>query len=177
LVWKDELMKDLYIVRHGIAVEPGTPGIPDDERPLTPKGEKRMRQIAHGLRMLDLKLDRIITSPLPRARGTAEIIADALGVRELLETSNVLQAGTSAATVERWLRERTEDRLMIVGHNPTLSDLLSLLVLGSTQPTICDMKKGGIAALAQEAGAKDLYELHWIAPPRLIRGLMDGGGA
>src|SRR5271170_1619495 len=98
-------MTDLYIVRHGIAVEPGTPGIPDDERPLTAKGEKRMRQIALGLRTLDLKLDRIATSPLPRARATAEIIAEALRARELLETSNVLQAGSSAATVERWLRE------------------------------------------------------------------------
>ncbi len=43
------LMNELYILRHGIAVDPGTPGIPDDERPLTPKGEKRMRQIARGL--------------------------------------------------------------------------------------------------------------------------------
>ena len=145
-------MTDLYIVRHGIAVEPGTPGIPDDERPLTAKGEKRMRQIARGLCILDVKLDRIVTSPLPRARATAEIIADALDVRELLETANVLQVGTSAATVERWLRERTEDRLMIVGHNPTLSDLLSLLVLGATQPPICDMKKGGIAALGRRRG-------------------------
>src|ERR1700733_2653754 len=113
------LMTELYIVRHGIAVDPGTPGIPDDERPLTPKGEKRMRQIARGLRMLNLKLDRIITSPLPRARATAEIIADALDARKILETTNVLQTGSSAATVERWLRERTEQRLMIVGHNPT----------------------------------------------------------
>ncbi len=176
MVWKDELMTDLYIVRHGLAVEPGTSGIPDDERPLTPKGEKRMRQIARGLRMLDLKLDRIVTSPLPRARVTAEIIADALDVRELLESSNVLQTGSSAATVERWLRERTEDRLMIVGHNPTLSDLLSLLVLGATQPSICDLKKGGIAALGRNAGGKELYKLHWIAPPRLLRGLMDGEG-
>ncbi len=39
-------MNELYVVRHGIAVDPGTPGIPDDERPLTPKGEKRMREIA-----------------------------------------------------------------------------------------------------------------------------------
>jgi phosphohistidine phosphatase len=176
LVWKDELMTDLYIVRHGIAVEPGTSGIPDDERPLTPKGEKRMRQIARGLRILEIKLDRIVTSPLIRARATAEIIADALDARELLETSNVLQTGSSAPAVERWLRERTENRLMIVGHNPTLSDLLSLLVLGSTQRPICDMKKGGIAALGQNAGAKELYQLHWIAPPRLIRGLMDGEG-
>ena len=81
LVGKDEPMTDLYIVRHGIAVEPGTPGIPDDERPLTAKGEKRMRQIAQGLRKLDLKLDRIVTSPLPGRRTTAEIIAEVLGSR------------------------------------------------------------------------------------------------
>src|ERR1700678_771905 len=110
-------MTDLFIVRHGIAVEPGTPGIADDERPLTPKGEKRMRQIARGLRKLDLKLDRIVSSPLPRARATAEIIADALDARDILENSNVLQTGTSAGTVQRWLRDRPESRLMIVGHN------------------------------------------------------------
>lgn len=169
-------MIDLYIVRHGIAVEPGTPGVPDDERPLTSKGEKRMRQIARGLRQLDLKLNRIVTSPLPRARATAEIIADALGGGELLEISNVLQTGSSAATVHRWLRDRSEDRLMIVGHNPTLSDLVSLLVVGSMQPQICDLKKGGIAALTRAVPARDLYDLNWLATPRLFRAIMDDGG-
>ena len=123
---------------------------------------------------LELKLDRIVTSPLPRARTTAEIIADALGARDALETSNVLQAGSSAATVHRWLRARTEERLMIVGHNPTLSDLVSLLVLGSIQPQICDLKKGAVAALTRTVPAKDLYDLNWLAPPRFFRGLMDG---
>jgi phosphohistidine phosphatase len=167
-------MKDLYIVRHGIAVDAGTPGIPDDERPLTPKGEKRMRQIALGLARLDLKLDRIVTSPLPRARATAEIVADALDWRARLETSNVLQVGSAATSIQRWLRERTEDRLMIVGHNPGLSDLVSLLVLGTTQPLLCDMKKGGIAALTRTAAAKDLYDIVWIATPRLFRSLTNG---
>jgi len=166
-------MTQLYIVRHGIAVEPGTPGIPDDERLLTPKGERRMRQIARGLAKLDLKLNRIVTSPLPRARATAEIIADVLDVRKILETSNVLQTGSAATTVERWLRERTDERLMIVGHNPTLSDLVSLLVLGATQPAFCDLKKGGVAALTRTSAHSGLYEVNWIAPPRLIRGLMD----
>jgi phosphohistidine phosphatase len=164
-------MRELYIVRHGIAVDPGTPGIPDDERPLTAKGEKRMRQIARGLRRLDLKPDRIVTSPLPRASATAEIIADALDARERVENSNLLLAGSSAATIQRWLREQNEDALMIVGHNPTLSDLVSLLVMGTTQPQICDLKKGGIAALARTAVAKDLYDIVWIATPRLIRSL------
>ena len=82
----------------------------------------------------------------------------------------MLQAGSSAATIQRWLRERTEDRLMIVGHNPTLSDLVSLLVLGSTQPPICDLKKGGIAALTQTAAAQDLYDVDWIATAAAVSG-------
>ncbi len=166
-------MKDLYILRHGIAVPPGTPGIPDDERPLTPKGEKRMQQIARGLRRLDLKLDRILTSPLPRARATAEIVADGLQAGDLLETADVLRAGADASTIRDWLRERTEERLMIVGHNPALTDLITLLVLGATrpQPQVCELKKGGIAALRAADSSPDRAELIWVATPRLIRRL------
>ena len=86
-----------------------------------------MRQIARGLRPLDLKLDRIVTSPLPRARETAEIVADVLGADDRLETSNVLADRLDAAAIRDWLRDRPEERLMIVGHNPTLSELVSLL--------------------------------------------------
>jgi phosphohistidine phosphatase len=162
-------MTDLYILRHGIAVDPGTAGIPDDERLLTPKGEKRMRQIARGMRILDLRLDRIVTSPLARARATAEIVARELELLHLLEISNVLQAGTSAAMVRRWLCKRSEERLLIVGHNPTLSDLVALLVVGSEHPLVCDLKKGGIAALTRSTAGADRYEIAWVATPRLLR--------
>jgi phosphohistidine phosphatase len=164
-------MKELYIVRHGIAVEHGAPGIPDDERPLTSKGEKRMRQIAQALVKLELKLDRIVTSPLPRARATAEIIALALEAQARLENANILRAGTAAASIQGWLRDRTEDRLMVVGHNPGLSELVALLVMGKTQPQICDLKKGGIAALAPTGPSNDRFEIAWIATPRLLRDL------
>lgn len=166
-------MTDLYILRHGIAVDPGTPGVPDDERPLTSKGQKRMLQIARGLRRLDLKLDRIITSPLPRARATAEVVADELEAADLLETADVLKTGSDAPAIQKWLRERTEDRILIVGHNPALSDLIKLLVLGGTkaQPHVCDLKKGGIAALQPSTASPDRYELIWVATPRLIRRL------
>jgi phosphohistidine phosphatase len=164
-------MSELYLLRHGIAVDPGTPGITDDERPLTPKGEKRMRQIACGLRALDLKLDRIVTSPLVRARETAEIVARELNLRNSLEIANALQTGSSASTVKRWLRDRPEERLMIVGHNPTLSDLISLLVIGSEQPLICDLKKGGIAALTRASANMEFYHVAWIAPPQILRAL------
>ena len=170
-------MKDLYILRHGIAVAPGTPGIPDDDRPLTPKGVKRMQEIARGLRRLDLELDRIVTSPLPRARRTAEIVAGALDAEDRLEVADALRAGSDAAAIRNWLRDRSEDRLMIVGHNPGLTDLITLLVLGATrpQPQVCELKKGGLAALQISSSAQDRCELIWAATPRLIRKLSSAG--
>ena len=86
----------------------------------------------------------------------------------------MLQTGSDAATIQRWLRERGERRLMIVGHNPTLSDLVSLLVLGSTEPLICDLKKGGHRRLSRSAGLGHLFEVAWIATPRLFRNIADG---
>ena len=160
-------MKELYIVRHGIAVEQGTPGLSGRRAALDGQGRKAdaaNRPLA--LRKLDLKLDRIVTSPLPRARATAQIVAEELEARNRLEIANVLQAGSSAASIQRWLRGRTEDRLMVVGHNPSLSDLVSLLVMGNIQSSICDLKKGGIAALNNETGAGDQYDIAWIATPR-----------
>ncbi len=172
-------MIELYILRHGIAVEPGTPGIPDDERPLTPKGRRRMRQVARGLRRLDLRLARIVTSPLPRASATAEIVADELDAGDLLETADVLRAGSDARAIREWLRQRTEDRLMIVGHNPGLTDLITLLVLGATngpRTQVCELKKGGIAALRPSAASADRFDLVWVATPGLIRRLSGIGG-
>jgi phosphohistidine phosphatase len=172
-------MIDLYILRHGIAVEPGTPGMADDERPLTPKGRRRMRQIARGLHRLGLRLDRIATSPLPRAAATAEIVAEELDAEYLLETADVLRSGSDARSIRDWLRDRPEDRLMIVGHNPGLTDLITLLVLGVTngpRTQVCELKKGGIAALRPAAASADRFDLVWAATPRLIRRLMAGQG-
>jgi phosphohistidine phosphatase len=162
-------MKELYILRHGIAVTHGTPGVPDDERPLTPKGADRMKEIGRGLAAIGLEVDRIITSPLPRALQTAQIVAQELDQVDRLETSEVLHAHSDAMTIRDWLRDRSETRLMIVGHNPALSDLVGLLILGETGKLPLDLKKGGIAALSASAVSRGRFGLDWIATPRLLR--------
>lgn len=164
-------MKELYILRHGIAVPHGTLNVPDDDRPLTPKGEERMKEIGRGLARLDVKPDRIITSPLPRARRTAQIVAAELGMTDHLETSTVLAADSDAQAVADWLRGRTEQRLMIVGHNPTLSDLVSFLLLGEIGQLAFELKKGAIAALSTSPYSAHRFQLDWAAPPALLRRL------
>src|SRR5260370_33349641 len=67
----------LLIIRHAAAVPSGTPGIADDDRPLTPKGEAKFRLAANGLARITDRPDVLLTSPLPRARATADIAARA----------------------------------------------------------------------------------------------------
>jgi phosphohistidine phosphatase len=169
--FETEIMTQLYLLRHGIAVQRGASDVPDDERPLTPKGEKRMRQIGRGLRRLGLDFDKIATSPLPRARQTAEIVADALGLSDLLEDADALRADRSPAAIRDWVVGRPESSLMLVGHNPSLSELVGLLVVGGHAPDLCVLKKGGLAALS--ARPEGGFQIDWIATPRFIRRLAD----
>ena len=125
------MLTNLYVVRHGIAVPHGTPGIPDSARPLTPKGEQRMKEVARGLKKLKLELQRIVTSPLP-LRRTAEIVARELGLDDRLEDSDALSAGAPVRAIRDWLREPAQERLMIVGHNPDFTELVGLMLGLST---------------------------------------------
>lgn len=164
-------MEKLYIVRHGIAVEHGTPGYADDQRPLTAKGKRRAREIGEGLARFGVEVDRIATSPLPRARRTAEILAEELGMEDRLENAQVLAAGSSARAIGNWLAERPEASLMIVGHNPVLDELLSLLLLDDEEALPFSFKKGGVALLNRQTIHTDRFELVWAAPPKLLRRL------
>src|SRR4051812_46899950 len=158
-------MRRLYLLRHGIAVPHGTPGYDeDDQRPLTPQGERRMKQVARGLRRLDLELDRIVTSPLPRARRTAEIVAKILKCEEVLEDADALRADRSAASIRDWIGTQPEPRLMLVGHDPWISELVGLLTPGAVAvPPLCQLRKGGLAALSDTPDGQ--LQLDWLARP------------
>ncbi len=110
---------------------------------------------------------RIATSPLPRALKTAQIVADVLGKPDLVEVFDELRADRDAASIRAWIATRQESRLMIVGHNPSLSNLLALLTTGDEHLGFCDLRKGGIAALTGDP--RGLYQVDWIARPKLFR--------
>lgn len=166
-------MNRLFILRHGIAVPHGSPDFADDDRPLTTKGERRMREVGYGLKRLGFKVDRIVTSPLPRAYRTAEIVARVLGDPDRLETSDALRASQSAAQIGDWIATRAEDSLMIVGHNPALSELIGLLVAGDAALPICELRRGGLAALVGRPESPGRWAVDWIARPRLLRRVAD----
>ncbi len=164
-------MNRLYLLRHGIAVPHGTPDLPDDERPLTSQGEKGVRKVARGLRRMGVKLDRIVTSPLPRALRTAEIVADVMEMTDAPEIADALSADRDATSIRDWVTARTESQLMLVGHNPSLTNLVGLLITGSQGPALCELRKAGVAALC--ATTEGGMRLDWLARPRLFQRLAD----
>ncbi len=160
---------DLYILRHGIAVEPGTPGYENDaDRPLTPEGQRKLRQIADAMEALELSFDRILSSPYLRARETAEIVAEALGARKKLELSDTLTPGGSFKRLVELLNrlEPSPESVLLVGHEPYLSGLISLLVSGKETFAVV-MKKGGLCKLTTGSPRHGrCAALQWLLTPK-----------
>jgi phosphohistidine phosphatase len=160
----------LYIVRHSDAVPSGTPGVPEDERPLTDKGTKKMREIARGLRAVDVKPELILSSPLPRARRTAEIVVEEMGGGIPLKLTDALSpSGNRSALYREFRTDRRLSAVMIVGHQPALGEIAGEIAWGSAEHYL-ELKKGGVCAL--EIGRLDptpAGTLLWLLTPAISR--------
>ena len=151
---------NLYIVRHAIAVQRGTPGYDDDsQRPLTGKGRKKMEKIVKGLHQLDVEFDLILTSPYVRAHDTAEILASEFKMKDKIDfTDNLIPPGDFDQLVDEINEKYDVNSLALVGHEPMLSKFISWLTTGNTETRIT-LKKGGVCYLL----ADNLYEDHRAA--------------
>jgi phosphohistidine phosphatase len=161
---------NLYIVRHAIAVQRGTPGYEDDsQRPLTDDGRKKMKKIVRGLSSLKLELDTILSSPYVRARDTAKILAKELtGMDKIAFSDNLIPPGNFEKLVQEIHDKYDVNSLALVGHEPMLSGLISWLTTGNTDMRLT-LKKGGVAYLATD----NLYQdgratLEWLLTPALM---------
>src|SRR5688500_7938991 len=140
----------ILLIRHAIAVPHGTSGFTDDERPLTPKGEKRYRKAARGLAAIVECPQAILSSPLPRALQTAEIAAAAWGdVDVTVETA--FAHGNIDEQLDAFSGYPGDAVVAAVGHEPHMSALLARLLGGGQQERL-EFRKGG-AAMVKVAGA------------------------
>jgi phosphohistidine phosphatase len=162
----------LYIVRHAIAAPHGTPGISDDDRLLTEDGIKKMRQAAAGLRSLDYIPELILSSPLPRALQTAEILIDTFGQkRTRLE---ILEALAPAGSREELYlaiasHEKKLESLMLVGHQPSLGEIAGEIIWGTAEHFL-DLKKGGACLIELEhSGVPPAGTLISLLTPSVLR--------
>ena len=171
--------RELLLLRHGIAEERG-PDIDDAQRSLTPEGRERSRQVLQRLTELDLGCDLVLSSPLVRARQTAEL-AVAVGLATELELAAALAPlADPLPLLERWLGPLSPRsgwrRLALVGHEPDLSTLAALLIgvpMGQA-PEALQLKKAGVALLQwsqpPQGSLMGSARLTLLLPPRLLLG-------
>lgn len=160
----------LYIVRHGIAVDPTDPkSPPEPERPLTAEGIKKTRAAALGLRALGAKPDVLITSPYVRAAQTAEIFAEALEFApEKIRASEALKPGGNPAEVIREVSKLRAKEVMCFGHAPHLDQMI--YQLAEARGVFTSLKKAGVACL-ERPSSQGRWELRWLLTPKLLREL------
>jgi phosphohistidine phosphatase len=150
----------LYFLRHGEADWPDWTK-PDDERPLTDFGKKELRQVAKFLNRLKVKPDLIVTSPLPRALQTAEVAAEQLKTK--LCQDEALEPGFGISELGTVLKRHRAKVLMLVGHEPDFSSVISALTGASLK-----FSKAGVA-LVDVDPETEKGRLLWLFPPKFAR--------
>jgi phosphohistidine phosphatase len=162
---------ELLLIRHAIAFERDHHRWGDDgARPLSPAGIGRSRKAAAGLKALCIAPDRLLTSPLIRARQTAKILTDVAGWPRA-EVAPELAPGEAAAAVLALLSKDRSKRIAIVGHQPDLSALLTACLIRSHGILTIEMKKNAVACLSFDGPARvGCGVLKWLAAPRMLRG-------
>src|SRR5208282_120518 len=162
----------IHVLRHGIAVVRNDQDVENGSgRPLTPKGKRQLRQTDAAMKKIGLRFDLILSSPYLRAKQTAEIVAESLKLKRWLKFSDALAPDGSPKILIRQLNELkpAPDNVLLVGHEPYLSCLISLLTTGSMD-LMMDFKKGGLCKLeAEKLSHNRCATLVWLLTPRQMK--------
>jgi phosphohistidine phosphatase len=162
---------ELLLVRHAIAVERGDPAFElDDDRPLTPEGIHKFRLAARGLKVVAPKLDRIVSSPLVRARQTAEILREAVAPHRKIEFCEHLVPSGELEALVQYLGGLGSGPVALVGHEPHLSSFTSFLLAGKNGAAFVEYKKGGASLMTfPHEPAAGSGTLEWLIQPGALR--------
>ncbi len=161
---------EIYVVRHGIAIDREAPKCPPDpERYLTEEGIEKTKRVAAAVAALSGTADLLLSSPYVRAMQTAEIFATALDYpKPKIRRTDLLLPG---AEPSQFFRELAKDKLtsilFIFGHAPQLDDVIAT-ALGAKQH-ITSLKKAGVALLELKRVSPPNGQLVWLAAPKLLR--------
>lgn len=151
----------LYFFRHAEA-EDAVGSMADFDRALTPRGIERTRAAAKMLKALGVMPEALYSSPLVRARQTADILSEALNVP--VEARDALRPGFNAQAAEALVSAHGRGDLMLVGHEPDFSETISRLIGGGA----ITMKKGGLARIDVETRQPLLGSLIWLIAPKVF---------
>lgn len=143
----------------------------DSERPLTGKGRRQLRRSAAAMKRMKLRFDLVLSSPYVRARETAEIVVEELDLKKRLRLSDTLKCENEPESmiVEIGRLKPAPKNLLLVGHEPYLSELVSRLVSGNGGLAM-DFKKGGLCKLEMEKlDGRVVARLLWLLTPKVMK--------
>jgi phosphohistidine phosphatase len=160
---------DIYFLRHASANHYDPAG-DDDKRPIDKTGEQQSHDVGRALAALDPEIDVIISSSLKRALQTAEIVAAELGHKEKIVTDEALRPEASYKAFEDLLaRYGKKKAIMVVGHNPSMTEFLVQMLSGSGSAEFIDFKKGAVAKVEKDGSQR--ATLKWCLTPKVIRAI------
>ena len=159
----------LYFLRHANAGQRLANPRKDEKRALDKDGIEQCGIVGRALTALDVQVDTIISSPLKRAAQTASLVGNELSYEGKLQLEDALRPGATYADFRRMLEKYSkQDAVMVVGHNPNLSEFLGRAVSEPGCEAGMDLKKGAVAKvdIGRSSGV-----LQWCLTPRVVRAL------
>jgi phosphohistidine phosphatase len=160
----------LYIVRHGIAIDREDPKSPAEaERYLTEEGIAKTKQVAKGIAAVGVHVDLMVSSPYLRAMQTAAIFASALDYPEqkIRQSESLLPGAEPVAFLRELAREKNASSVFCFGHAPHMDGLLAATV--GAPRHITSMKKAGVAFVELKRVSPPNGQLVWLVTPKLFR--------
>ncbi|HUO26423.1 MAG TPA: histidine phosphatase family protein [Candidatus Aquilonibacter sp.] len=157
----------IYFLRHASAGDPLVNPKKDEKRALDKEGIEQCGYVGRALAAVEAQVDVIISSPLKRATQTASLVGNEMGYEGKLQVEPALRPGAGFADFRRLLEKYArQEAIMVVGHNPNLSQFLGLIVSDSGCEASVDLKKGAVARVEMRRSSGTL---HWCLTPKLLR--------
>lgn len=165
----------LYIVRHASAGERVSNPKKDEKRPLDSDGIDQCGFIGRALAALDVQPEIIVSSPLKRAAQTASLIGNELGYEGKLQIDPAMRPEASFSDFRRMLEKYSkQEALMVVGHNPSITEFLARMISKSGSEPSIEFKKGAVARV--ETGRHSAI-LNWFLTPKMARAIQAASAA
>ena len=161
----------VYFLRHASAGEHFVNPKKDEKRALDKEGIEQCGYIGRALAALDVHVDAIVSSPLKRCTQTASLVGNEVGYEGKLQLDNGLRPEAGLADFRKLLEKYArQEAVMVVGHNPNLSQFLGSVISDSGCEASLELKKGAVAKVEMRRSSGTLQ---WCVTPRLLRALYD----
>jgi len=159
----------LFFLRHASAGHHLANQARDEKRPLDPQGIEQCTQMGRALNTMDVHVDAVISSPLKRATQTASLVANEIGFDGKLQFTPALRPDAQMDAFRELLERNAKlEAVLVVGHNPSLSQFLSLLISEGASDNSVELKKCAVARVDLSSG---MGMLKWVVTPKVVQAL------